>query len=284
MPKDSTQKPVLAGVIGHPVSHSLSPLIHTIWAKRAEIDGFYIPFDVPPTYDDFARAMDGLRAVGFAGVNVTLPHKDNALRYADTASENASRAGAANMLTFSDQGAAAGNSDISGFADAVRKQSSAPGKSALVLGAGGAARGVVLALKSLGVPEIMISNRTLQKAGKLAADFGLVVIDWQERTQSIEKIDILVNTTSLGMGGQPGLDMSLAGLKQSAMVADIVYSPLQTPLLKEAAAAKHKTINGLAMLMHQAAPGFRQWFGGEAVVDDSLHTDLVKELKRQGRA
>lgn len=284
MPQAAAQVPILAGVIGHPVSHSLSPLIHAIWAKRAGINGYYIPLDVPPDYDDFARAMDGLRTVGFAGVNVTLPHKENALRYADRASENASRAGAANMLTFSQSGVAADNSDISGFSDAVRSQSSAPGKSALVLGAGGAARGVVLALKSLGVTDLFIANRTPQKAGKLAADFGMHIVDWPKRSHVIDNIDFLVNTTSLGMSGQPALEMPLSGLKPGAIIADIVYSPLQTPLLAEAAAAGHKTINGLAMLMHQAAPGFRQWFGGDALVDDALYTELVRELTRQGRA
>ncbi len=284
MPGHSAQKPILAGVIGHPVGHSLSPLIHTIWARRARIDGYYIPLDVPPTYGDFVRAMDGLRAAGFAGVNVTLPHKEHALRYADSASENAARAGAANMLTFSGGAAKADNSDISGFAEAVRAQSSASGKSALVLGAGGAARGVVLALKSLGVNEIAIANRTSQKAGKLAADFGLSLIDWPQRAEQLENIDVLVNTTSLGMAGQPQLELNLAQLKLSALVADIVYSPLQTPLLHEAQAKGCQTINGLAMLMHQAAPGFQQWFGGEAVVDDHLYTELIQELKRQGRA
>jgi len=276
-------RPVLAGVIGHPVGHSLSPLIHTIWAKRAGIDGYYIPLDVSPAYDDFARAMDALRAVGFAGVNVTIPHKENALRYADEASENASRAGAANMLTFSTGAAAADNSDIAGFSEAVRAQSSAPGKTALVLGAGGAARGVVLALRSLGVSDIMIANRTRDKAGKLAADFSLEVIDWAQRAQALETVDILVNTTSLGMSGQPPLDVDLARLNPAALVADIVYSPLETPLLEGAARKGHKTINGLAMLMHQAAPGFRKWFGGAAAVDDALYTELVRELKRQNR-
>jgi shikimate dehydrogenase len=284
MPGDSAQKPILAGVIGHPIGHSLSPLIHAIWAKRAGIDGYYIPLDVPPTYDDFARAMDGLRAAGFAGVNVTLPHKENALRYADSASENASRAGAANMLTFSGGAARADNSDISGFAEAARAQSSVPGKSALVLGAGGAARGVVLALQNLGVEDILICNRTKENAEKLAENFGLGVIHWEQRSEAIATTDFLINTTSLGMTGQPRLELALSNIRLGALVADIVYSPLRTPLLKEAEAKGHQTVTGLAMLMHQAAPGFRQWFGGEAVVDDHLYAELVQELKRQGRA
>ena len=163
MTQTRAEEPVLAGVVGHPISHSLSPLIHAFWAKRAGIDGYYIPLDVAPTYDDFARAMDGLRAIGFAGVNVTLPHKEHALRYADGASAEAKSAGAANVLTFAGPGVEAHNSDIVGFAAAVREQYSAPGQKppagpALILGAGGAARGVALALKELGVAEIAVDG------------------------------------------------------------------------------------------------------------------------------
>lgn len=277
------QSPILAGVVGYPVNHSLSPIIHTIWAKRAGIDGYYIPVAVPPDYDEFARAMDALRAVGFAGVNVTIPHKEHALRYADEASDNARSAGAANMLTFSEAGASAENSDIIGFAEALREKSSEPGTSALVLGAGGAARGVVLALRSLGFTDIRIANRTFNRAKELAEAFDLAVIDWEKRCETLDNIDLLVNTTSLGMTGQPPLAMDLSALKPSALVADIVYAPLKTALLKEAEAKGHQTVDGLAMLMHQAVPGFRAWFGGDAKVDDDLCTELVKELTRRGK-
>ncbi len=283
MASDPPRTPVLAGVAGHPVNHSLSPIIHTIWAKRAGIDGYYIPIDVPSGYDDFARTMDALRAVGFAGVNVTIPHKEHALRYADEASENAKAAGAANMLTFSDVGVRAENSDIIGFAEAVRERTSASGTSALVLGAGGAARGVVLALKKLGLTDIRIANRTVERAKDLAAAFDLAVIDWEKRWEDIENIDLLVNTTSLGMTGQPPLETDIGALRASALVADIVYAPLKTALLKDAEMKGHAIVDGLAMLMHQAVPGFREWFGGEAVVDDDLRAELVKELKRRGK-
>lgn len=279
-----TNTSVLAGVAGHPVNHSLSPIIHTIWAKRAGINGYYIPVAVPPSYDEFARAMDSLRVVGFAGVNVTIPHKEHALRYADKKSENAQAAGAANMLTFSDDGASAENTDITGFAEAVREQRSEPGISALVLGAGGAARGVVLALKALGFRDIRIANRTMKRAVALAETFDLAVIDWDKRSQDLENIDLLVNTTSLGMSGQPSLEMDIVALKASALVADIVYAPLKTDLLLRAQKKNHETVDGLAMLMHQAVPGFRQWFGGEASVDDELRGALVKELNRRGKA
>ncbi|MBL4620312.1 MAG: hypothetical protein JKX88_09480, partial [Marinicaulis sp.] len=163
--------PILAGVVGAPVDHSLSPLIHTIWAHRAGVNGYYIPLAVPPYYDDFAKAMDSLRVIGFKGVNVTLPHKEHALRYAATASPDATKAGAANMLTFGGDGPHADNSDIEGFANAVMGalgERAAP-RSALILGAGGAARGIVLALKKIGVVDLKITNRTQEKAERLGA-------------------------------------------------------------------------------------------------------------------
>lgn len=283
MAKTLSQTPILAGVVGHPVSHSLSPIIHTIWAKRAGIDGYYIPIAVSPGYDDFARAMDALRAVGFVGVNVTIPHKEHALRYADTVSDNVRQAGAANMLTFSEDGCLAENSDITGFAEAVREKNSAPGTSALVLGAGGAARGVVLALKSLGVTDIRIANRTMERAKDLAGAFDLAVMDWKKKSEAIDNIDLLVNTTSLGMSGQPPLEVDISGLMPGAIVADIVYSPLKTALLKNAESKGHPIVDGLAMLMHQAVPGFQNWFGGDAQADEALRAALVSELARGGK-
>lgn len=278
------KRPILAGVVGWPVEQSLSPLIHTIWADRAKIDGYYIPIAVEPDYDVFARTMDSLRTVGFAGVNVTLPHKENALRYADRASDAARSAGAANMLTFTDNGVDADNSDITGFADAVRDKLKKVNKMALVLGAGGAARGVILALQSLGVENILIANRTREKADKLAELFGLAVIDWQTKAEKLYPFDLIVNTTSLGMTGEPRLELDLQESRSGALIADIVYSPLETSLLKAAAAKGHDTVDGLSMLMHQAVPGFKAWFGGAATVDDALRAALVDELKRRGRA
>ncbi len=283
MAKTLQQTPILAGVVGYPVNHSLSPIIHTLWAKRAGIDGYYIPVAVPPDYDDFARAIDALRNVGFAGVNVTIPHKEHALRYADIVSDNARQAGAANMLTFVDECAAAENSDIIGFAEAVREKTSVVGSSALVLGAGGAARGVVLALKVLGLTDIRIINRTIERAKDLAEVFDLAVIDWEKKSGAIENIDLLVNTTSLGMSGQPPLEIDISRLNPGAIVADIVYSPLKTALLEDAERNGHTIIDGLAMLMHQAVPGFEKWFGGAAQVDEDLRAELVKELTRRSK-
>lgn len=283
MPGDpKTHAVKLAGVVGCPVAHSLSPLIHTIWAHRAGVNGWYIPIEVPPSYDDFAHAMDSLRVVGFAGVNVTLPHKEHALRYADQASDMAKRAGAANMLTFGNDGAEADNSDVEGFAASVRAVigDKIPVR-AVVLGAGGAARGVVLALQAAGVKSIAVANRTEKKAKRIAADFGVETISWEARSEYLHDTDILVNTTSLGMSGQPALEIDLSALPDAAIVADIVYAPLETDLLKRARAKACTTIDGLAMLMHQAVPGFHAWFGAGAVVDDALRGELISELERR---
>lgn len=282
---EPSQKPILAGVVGWPVAHSLSPLIHTVWAARAGVEGYYIPVAAPPGYEEFARVMDSLKKIGFAGVNVTIPHKEHALRYAATASDIARKAGAANMLTFSEDGPYADNSDVVGFVEAVKGAGGGQGfKTALILGAGGAARGVALALKSLSVSSVTIANRTKAKADALADEFGLTAAHWDDRIKAVGMADVIVNTTSLGMTGEPALEIDLGAARPGAVVADIVYTPLETPLLKAAAARGLKTIGGLAMLMHQAAPGFRAWFGAEGVVDAALEAELIADLKRRERA
>ena len=278
--------PILAGVVGNPVNHSLSPLIHTAWAARAGIDGYYVPVEAPVSYEEFAAVIDGLRTVGFSGVNVTLPHKENACRYAVEKSIRAEAAQAANMLTFNENGASADNSDISGFAEALKgklRADEAPGP-ALVLGAGGAARGVILALKELGCKRITLVNRTRARAEALAEAFSLDgVVDWEDKEKVLGDSHLVVNTTSLGMSGQPPLNLQLSGMPADGIVSDIVYTPLKTPLLEDAARANMRCIDGLSMLMHQAAPGFRTWFKGSAIVDEDLRNILVRELKRRGR-
>ncbi len=282
----SSTAPKLAGVVGWPIDHSLSPLIHTIWAHRAGIDGYYVPLAAPETYDDFERVMDGLQAIGFEGVNVTLPHKEHALRYASEASPTAEKAGAANMLTFRNGRPYADNSDVVGFAAALQQvlgNEKLP-SSAVVLGAGGAARGVILAIQSLDVQSITLANRTRTKAETIAKDLSVHVADWRERSGLFEKAELIVNTTSLGMSGQPLLEIDARKLKSETIVADIVYSPLETDLLKQAKAYGCEVIDGLDMLMHQAAPGFRAWFGDEAIVDDVLRAELIQELNRREQA
>ena len=279
--------PILAGVVGYPVSHSLSPLIHTVWASRAGVDGYYLPIAVQGGYEAFSTAIDSLRTIGFAGVNVTLPHKEHALRYAHDATDNAASAGAANMLTFAGGECRADNSDIAGFAEALRAKlrSDDEKKTALVLGAGGAARGVVQALKDIGYRQILLANRTRSKAEALRGErTGISVINWSDRNWALRDADLVVNTTSLGMTGQPPLEMELPRLRKTAIVADIVYSPLETLLLQRAEGLDLRTVDGLAMLMHQAVPGFRAWFKGPAEVDDALRDTLTAELERRAQS
>ena len=282
--------PILAGVVGWPIEHSMSPVLHAFWAARAGINGYYVPIAVEPAYEDFARAMDALATVGFAGVNITLPHKAHALRYAmeqgEGASETATRAGAANMLTFGENGAFADNSDAMGFQKALERQlGAAPAQtSALMLGAGGASRGVVLALRNLGFADIAIANRTRDKAEAIAAEFGLGVVDWERRNDALAATDVVVNATSLGMTGQPPLDLAVEQCRPDAIICDIIYSPLETPLLKTAKARGHRIVDGLDMLMNQAVPAFEAWFGATPQVDNALRAALVAELKRRGRA
>ena len=275
--------PILAAVIGNPVRHSLSPMIHTIWAHRARVNGYYIPVEAPVTYDGFVAIADSLRKIGFAGANVTIPHKEHALRYADTASDSAMLAGAANMLTFSAAGVIADNSDIAGFREAFLAAAKPPanGGRALVLGAGGAARGVIIALKEIGFSKILIANRTQEKAELLADKFNADVIDWMQRDKAVASANAIVNTTSLGMTGNRALELDLAASSDETAVCDIVYSPLETPLLKQARKRNLKTVDGLSMLMHQAVPGFTSWFSGNGVVDHELRSTLIEELERR---
>jgi len=276
--------PRLAGVVGWPVAHSLSPLIHTIWAARAKINAYYTPLEIPDDDDAFRHSMDSLRVIGFAGVNVTIPHKERALNYADSVSARAKRAGAVNMLTFSEDGAYGDNSDIAGFAAALGQHLRAGDKKqrALILGAGGAARGVAVAALEAGYGDIAVANRTRARAETLVKNLGgLRVVDWERREETSAGADLVVNATALGMRGQPPLDFSLEHLESAAIVADIVYQPLATPLLAAAAARGLRCVDGLSMLMHQAAPGFRAWFGAAPAVDDALRKELVNEMERR---
>lgn len=280
----SPDAPRLAAVLGWPIHHSLSPLVHRTWAAREGANAHYIPLAVAPDYDSFARACDALRALGFSGCNVTLPHKEHALRYATTSAPRAAKAGAANMLTFAADGAHADNSDIAGFAGALRDAAPGlePGR-AVVLGAGGAARGVVLALAEMAFAPIVVVNRSRERAETVAALAAQAApLDWADREEPLDGARLVVNATSLGMKGQPPLELSLARLSGEAVVADIVYAPLETPLLRAARARGQRTADGLAMLMHQATFGYRAWLGTEAKVDAGLRRLLEEALTRRG--
>ncbi|MFT4715431.1 MAG: shikimate dehydrogenase [Paracoccaceae bacterium] len=271
----------LAGVIGFPIGHSLSPRLHGFWLKKYNINGHYIPIEL--SRDTFESSLKSLPALGFRGVNVTLPFKESALAVADVISDRAALIGAANTLTFRRDGRIhADNTDGYGFISNIKQQApnwQASAGSALVLGAGGAARAVISALLDDGAPEIILANRTRTRATMLAEHFGgrIRVIDWTNLNNELSQAATLVNTTSLGMKGMPDLNIDLKKITAGSLVTDIVYSPLQTNLLKEAAAKGCVTVDGIGMLLHQAVPGFENWFRKKPVVDGDLRAAVLGE-------
>ena len=269
----------LAGVIGHPVAHSRSPALHGYWLKRYGIKGHYIPMDIGQA--DLAEALKFLPKLGFVGLNVTIPHKETALQLADVVTDRAALIGAANTLIFRKDGTIyADNTDGAGFMTNLRQNAPAwvpQSGPAAILGAGGAARAVVAALFEVGVPEIRVANRTKPRAEALRADFGakLTVYDWTQAGQMLDGAALVVNTTSLGMSGKPDFNVSLAALERRAVVTDVVYTPLRTPLLIAAEARGCTTVDGLGMLLHQAAPGFERWFDHRPDVDEATRTAVL---------
>jgi len=271
-----------ACVIGWPVEHSRSPLIHRFWLKQYGIDGAYEKEAVRP--EALARFLGSLGAQGFAGANVTLPHKEAALRLAAVADEAARSIGAANTLWFDQAGRlCASNTDAYGFITNLYEQAPSWNDArwpVMVLGAGGAARAILHALLAEGVTRIFLANRTRDRAEALAQTFGPAVeaIDWQDRNRALSGCGLLINATSLGMTGKDPLDIDLAALPKDAVVADIVYSPLETPLLAAARARGNRVVDGLGMLLHQAVPGFERWFGVRPEVTAALRTHVVASL------
>jgi len=263
-----------ACVIGWPVSHSRSPLIHGYWLQRYGIDGSYVRHPVEPRdVDNFLRT---LRDQGFVGCNVTLPHKEAAFAAASETRPAARNAGAANTLWFEGDKLVADNTDSAGFMNSLRAALPAlqlSGATVSVLGAGGAARGIVFALLERDVGEVRIFNRTRDRADALSTYFGSKVKahDWRERADRSRDAALLVNTTSLGMKGAGPLDMDVSTLDPQCVVADIVYVPLETPLLAAARARGLAAVDGLGMLLHQAVPGFEKWFG--------VHPEVTAELR-----
>lgn len=278
-----TGKAKLAGVIGWPVAHSLSPALHGYWLATLDIDGAYVPLAVEP--DNLADAVRALPKLGFAGANVTVPHKEAVRAIVDTETEAARRIGAVNTLIFGDDGAIAGdNTDAFGFITHLRHSAptwSGDAGPAVVLGAGGAARAVVDALLEAGVPEIRLINRTPARAEALCDHFGggTVAVSWEERADALEGAGLLVNTTTLGMTGKPPLEIVIDALPEDAVVYDIVYAPLETDLLASARASGLACVDGLGMLLHQARPGFEAWFGTRPDVSPALRTHILDILK-----
>ena len=271
----------LAGVMGWPVGHSRSPRLHGFWLQNYRIDGAYVPLAVPP--ERFEAAFRALPALGFKGVNVTVPHKAAALALADSADDHAQRLGAANTIVIGDDGSLrASNTDGYGFLENLRWRAPAwsADKPVLVLGAGGASRAVIVGLLDAGVPEVRLANRTVARAEALAGDLGgaIACVDWDARGAAAADCGLVVNTTTLGMTGQPGLDMPLDTLSDDAVVYDLVYAPLETKLLAGAKARRLATVDGLGMLLHQARPGFAAWFGHEPEVSDELYRFVAEGL------
>ncbi len=255
----------LAGVMGWPISHSRSPKIHNYWMAQHGLAGVYVPLAVEP--GRLEKALRGLAALGFAGCNLTIPHKEAALAFLDRVEPAAARIGAVNCVVVEKDGTLTGK-NYDGFGFIASLQEAAPqwraeSGPAAVLGAGGGARAIVAGLLDAGAKEIRIFNRTRARAEALARDFGAGVsaYSWEERASGLAGAALLVNTTSQGMVGQPPLEIALDALPRAALVADIVYAPLETPLLAAARARGATPVAGLGMLMHQARPAFRDWFG-----------------------
>ena len=270
----------LAGVIGSPIAHSKSPQLHGYWLRKYGLPGYYIPMEIAA--DKLESALKTLPELGFVGVNVTIPYKEKVLEIADLITDRAAVIGAANTLIFRSDGKIhADNTDGYGFIANLRQKAPTwepKAGPAVVLGAGGAARAIVASLIEAGCPEILITNRTRARADKLREDFGkrLSVIEWVQAGNVMEDAATVVNTTSLGMVGKPELRVPLDGLRPTTLVTDIVYTPLETKLLKTAREIGCPTVDGLGMLLHQAVPGFERWFNKRPEVDDSLRAAVLR--------
>jgi len=277
----NSETTIRAGVIGWPISHSLSPRLHGYWLDTLGIDGRYDAIPIEP--DNLERDIRGLIDQGYAGINATLPHKESLVGLADRIEPFAERVGAVNTLVFRDGEIHASNTDGFGFIENLRQNAEGvdfTGHPAVVLGAGGAARAVIAALQDAGVPDVRLTNRTKARAAELAAELGgnISVIDWTARDEALAGCGLVVNTSSLGMKGQPPLEIALDDLPTGALVTDIVYNPLETPLLANAKSRGNPAVDGLGMLLHQARPGFEAWFGKAPEVTPALRDHVLAGL------
>lgn len=279
-PKTHTGKTQIAGVFGWPVNHSRSPRLHGFWLAKYGIDGAYLPFSTRP--ENLVDAIRALPKLGFRGGNVTLPHKERALAAVDELSDVARRIGAVNTLIVREDGSILGD-NTDGFGFLQHLQTSAPhwraeAGPAVLLGAGGAARAIIVALLDAGVSKVILINRTPSRAEKLARELGgkIEVVAWEAREAALKDTGLLVNTTQLGQAGQASLDLDLKHLPSTAVVDDIVYVPLETNLLASARARGNAVVDGIGMLLHQARPGFKTWFDVEPEVDAALREFVLR--------
>jgi shikimate dehydrogenase len=274
----------VAGVVGDPISHSLSPRLHGYWLDKYDIDGDYQAFHV--TASQLPEFIANLKSSGIKGLNLTVPHKEHAIKLVDRVDNRAHKIGAINTIYFDKDNKRVGsNTDGIGFLAHLKQTSnnwSAANGPAVVVGAGGAARAVLVSLLDDGVPEIRLTNRTRKRADNLANELNdprIKVVDWLERENVLRGAALLVNVTTLGMRGQADLELSLDHLPLEATVYDIVYAPLETTLLKNARSRGNECIDGLGMLLHQAAPGFEAWFGIKPEIDEGLRNHILEALK-----
>jgi shikimate dehydrogenase len=284
-----TGKARVAGIVGWPVAHSRSPRLHGFWLEKYGIDGAYVPLAVEPR--DAREALAALPRLGFVGANVTVPHKEIAFSVAGTCDDAATMIGAVNTLICEEDGQLFGtNTDAQGFVSNLQKQAPSwrpDNGPAVVLGAGGSARAVIYGLANAGVRNIRIVNRTKGRADQLVADFSryltprFSVFDWPNRSAAMAGAALLVNTTTLGMKGAPKLELDLAPLLPAAVVADIIYVPLETELLRQARYTGRLAVDGLGMLIEQARPGFKAWFGVDPQPSPELRAALTADLARE---
>jgi shikimate dehydrogenase len=274
-----------AFVVGYPIAHSRSPLIHGFWLKQAGIEGSYERIAVEP--EAFRTFTNTLVQQGFVGGNVTVPHKEEAYHLANVDDSVARDLHAVNTLWLEDGILKGANTDVVGFLANLDQEASGWSDNlsrAVVLGAGGASRAALYGLLQRGVRQILLVNRTFERAQALAYHFGprVKALAWEEAGEALAGADLLVNTTSLGMKGQPPLDLDLSPLPRTALVTDIVYVPLETPLLAKARQLGLRTVDGLGMLLHQAVPGFERWFGVRPEVTPALRALILADIEGKG--
>jgi shikimate dehydrogenase len=265
---------IIAGVVGYPIAHSKSPILHQFWLKQNKIKGFYIPLKVSD--DDLEMTLRNLPKIGFSGVNVTVPHKESVMRFAKIKTERASLIGSANTLTFLPAGGfKADNTDGYGFIKNLRDQApvwNPKDAKVLILGAGGACRAVLGALLAAGTKKIYITNRTYKRAKDLQIFFNnqLKLVKWSDREELLKNVNTVINTTTLGMVGSDELNFSLLKATKNTTIVDLVYNPINTPLLVEAHKKGCHVVNGIGMLLHQAIPGFNEWYGVKPTITKEL--------------
>jgi shikimate dehydrogenase len=273
---------LLAGVMGWPVMHSRSPMLHNHWMREHGLAGTYVPLAIEP--GKLAAALRALHPLGFSGCNLTIPHKQQAMMIVDEVDEVAKKIGAISCVTVLADGSLAGtNNDCFGFMHNLQQEQPhwrADAGPAVVLGAGGGARAICYALMQGRAPEIRLVNRSFERARQLAAEFGapITAVPWENRHDALTGAALAVNTTSQGMTGQPALDIRLDALPQGALAADIVYTPLETPFLAAARRRGNRTVDGLGMLLHQGRPAWKLWFGIEPAVTPALRALIERSL------